>query len=1779
MAAAAEDQRLVETAAVVGCMCWIREGESRESGPFQLGEIVQKDGPDLYQIKLPNDKNKIVKKSLTELLGANEVRAEKMMDLTKLMYIHEAAVSDVLRQRYKRALIYTNVGAMLLVVNPFKDLGLTTTARVLEYRKMPKSEVMSVTTEPHIFAVCAKSVHIFNEPGSDVNLSFVISGESGAGKTESTKHILSFFTTPADGSNTKDPISEAIMAGNPILEAFGNAMTLRNNNSSRFGRLIKLYTRIDEHEGIPVPVLLGGDVTPYLLEKSRITHAAEKERNYHVFYQVCKGIPPERLESELMLPRDWKKLSYLKRTLTFDVPNAKEDHDEREMADMEDSFRKIKLTESEIQSCLRLVAAVLHIGEIVVKARGDTEMTDPESMEPVDKAVKMLGLAEDAEGVGFYACSTQKYFVLPGDTKETASPLKVADAQNSLHSTARTVYEKLFLWFIKKINEAVMVSDASRWAAVLDIFGFEIMAVNSLEQLLINYANERLQQFFIENVFAAEKEEYSNEGIDPSCVVYEDNMALITVIDNEKTKSAEGKPLALGLMKQLNSSCMSGSGTDATFLSDCKKAGYDASLFEQGQGKNANDQFILVHSMARVAYTITNFREKNNEKVQDKSVRMMRSSSDKVLVACFTDDEGGGGGGGFTAQQFKASINSLLDVLQSSTPFFIRCLKPNQTKIPGDYDFKATVTQLASLSILDALTLSQKGYPQRDEYETFLERNKTLCLVVYPHGSTPQETCVDLLKRVGDITPNDYKEGTTKLFLRKSTYRMLDARMQAISRCGDSICADLVRLTTQSRTARKYEAAKERAVKIQAYGRGFSERLVISKRERRKRSLWGITAWAFKLFRFRKDRLAAMTIQCTIREIRQMHIMNELVKQKRSSAAIENLYLYLRCITAQTTLQAAVERMHNQRVFQVVRKLTEKWIEREELRRFWTWRGLSIPAKRLFKQRLKKIIIVQAHVRGKLARKSDRGVQVAKAMKTARSEVMRQNACLAVQRHAKGWLRFMRIHLLWDAAETAQFHTAGREVRQEFCWHRRCVVKIQAQYRAWLVRSVIIWHKLRVLYQADLAVVNKLTTNIMRRSARLVGAKPLSAVAIQCLLDIRAFYPEGWLRSFQDMLKIDGVRKICIGAEHTVSFGNNGIYTWGSDEVGQLGIGGLGGSKETANVSRDRPEGTQAPTYGLVAPVLRAKVLDIACGRWHTIAHVFGSEPVFCWGLNHRGQCGAKHFTPGSAFTATYPKMVRTPETTVPSLVAPVQQISAGPFTSGAICGEAGMGFAYIWGSGEGCGQARDVRVPMRIGSETVHEIQLGDGYGIIVGDYGASSWGTRCSQLGIGADPKRTTKTSNGLLAVRENVRFDVTHVASKTKLVPVPVPIRMPRIGVAQIAVGERHVVARTQDDQVFEWGVRIVVRTDPLEPWERADLGLVHLSLPAKVDVADAVKELRAAGQMTIAFVQGLNSPIAWSFVQTSPKRDIFVSAPMQFRHLRNCSRLEASGSESLVVVLGANPQWPELKVEADEPLSPSPPRGSHQPVSPRSPKAKMPGVLLPAEDKPGVRQPAQAARSSFGTPLSPQRNVSPGPSASRSVSPGRSVSPQRSARSGGMKSPMRSPGRSPLRSPHRRKDVHFLADEDEDGQLSPPFDRQFVPEYGSVSPTRSPPRSPLMKRPIFQSPNFRAGNTPRFVNDDAYDAVAARRGVAGIPPGPGGVRSRSPSPSRPLSGRVGERVEDLTTRMPIDVTAGEASETIGADSKNRTLFEIQHMLRGRSAEDLVAIKRILRGTQED
>merc|ERR1719316_2628040 len=264
-------------------------------------------------------------------------------------------------------------------------------------------------------------------------------------------------------------------------------------------------------------------------------------------------------------------------------------------------------------------------------------------------------------------------------------------------------------------------------------------------------------------------------------------------------------------MKVLNSACMSGSATDQSFLADMKAAKYPDKYFEPGQGVKAQDQFILSHSMARVTYTILNFREKNMEKLEDK--------------------------------QFKISINSLLSNLMDSQPFFVRCLKPNHTKIPGDYEFKSVVTQLQSLSILDALQLAQKGYPTRETFADFLERFHLLSLRFNSTGETPVEELVDLLAKVGDLTPNDYQIGTTKVFLKKQPTRLLEGMQLRIIREGAEVCDQIVRVSTAHRVRFSYDDSLKKALAIQAHARGFMERLVILRRYRRKRALWGVCLW------------------------------------------------------------------------------------------------------------------------------------------------------------------------------------------------------------------------------------------------------------------------------------------------------------------------------------------------------------------------------------------------------------------------------------------------------------------------------------------------------------------------------------------------------------------------------------------------------------------------------------------------------------------------------------------------------------------------------------------------------------------------------------------------------------------------------------------------------------------------------------------------------------------------------------------------------------------------
>jgi hypothetical protein len=1728
----ADSDRLDDLGAAPGAACWVCEGETREQGPFCLGEIVQKEG-DSIKVKIGGGKT--VTKPLKELLGANDVSAKDVSDLTKLMYIHPGAVSDVLRQRFLRAQIYTYVGAMLLVVNPFKDLKLVTTEKVLQYRAMEKMLVMESKGEPHVFAVCAKSLHMFQETG-DINLSFVISGESGAGKTETTKHILSFFTTPADGSDVKDPISTAIMAGNPILEAFGNATTQRNNNSSRFGRLIRLYCSVDTVEGVPAPKLHGGDVSPFLLEKSRITHAAEKERNYHVFYQICKSLPKEKLMG-YGIPADWQTLQYLKRTKLFDVPNAKPTHDQNEFADMMEAFHNIKCTESEIDSILRLVAAVLLIGEIEVKQVGETDDVEAADYEAVTKAANMMGLEENAAGVGLFVSCVKKFRVIDG--KETPCPLKVADAQNAMHCAGRAMFEKLFMWQIKKINDAVKLPEGSdvKWAAVLDIFGFEIMAVNSLEQLLINYANERLQQFFIANVFAKERITYSDEGIDPSCVSFEDNAGFILVIDKDTGRDC------LGILSQLNSSCRNGSGTDTTFLNDCKSAKYPKEFFEEGSGVKAAEVFYLLHSMARVEYAVANFREKNMETLQQKQMDVMLSSSDAVLVDCFQPQ--GDGKEGFTGDQFKRSINRLLEILGDSTPFFLRCLKPNQTKIPTDYDYKCTVAQLNSLSILDALQLAQKGYPTRATYDAFMERNALVLGYVYqPEGEDSRSRTLALLTNVGKdgIAKDDFQEGKTKIFLKKLAYRFLENKTANIIRAGQEIANDMIRLASVTRVKDQYQGGLGRCLSIQAFARGWKERLVIQKILKRRRAFWGAVLWTFRTMRFKRDRLAAFTLQCTVRELKHMLSINELVKERRAASAKQNLWCYLQVVRAQRRLRECLEARARARQMEIVKKVARHWIEKEALRRFWTWRGIAVPARRAIRSRICVITKVQARIRGIICRASKTSKQLNEKVLEMRHRIAGGKACFTVQRNAKTFLLSRRFLLMHNAAAVVQYYIRGVGDRSGFVKCRAAASKIQSCFRGWVVRTLIIWRKLMVLHAAEKATTNRLTRNQRKRMLDFLGAKPLSLIHVTAHMDIRSFYPDGWLKGWEELLRRDGCRKLAIGAEHTVVLGQNNIYAWGSDEVGQLGIGEVKSKSQAGSYC-----------YGLVVPQFKARVMDVACGRWHSVAVVEGNQPLFCWGLNHRGQCGLKTYQPGAAFTPAYPKVVRLPKAL--AIEGTVTSIAAGPFTSGAVIKHDGQntGYPYCWGEGEACGQRRDVRLPMRIGQDTCSSLKLGDGYGMAVnGDASfVTSWGRRCSHLGIGAAPQWCPKSESAFRANRQLLRFDTNTFFERMALVSAPVPVRLPRVQVNQIAVGDDHVVALVHNSLVYEWGVRRIVKhnaaSTPDQAHVRADWGLCHIGTPVHLDLSQAI-EVSAAGDMSMMVIDGQSS-LAWTFLETTSKETVAKPAVMQFRALKTSTiRLDATSSSSVTAVVGYSSLWKDLDIVEMDRERVARPRGAAQPVTP-----EMDGKPKP---RPGMRMSmgtpiSRTAPKALGitTPLSPTERMK------------EAMGPKQADRS---KSPDRGGVRMTLRP--------SVALSPRGSGLSPPTTPRTprAGEKGKVTPEKD------FKRPVFLSPSFSGGG-----------------GVAAKPPGSAPSRSGKSQYSRgelgsanTLSrmesprGRAAAPDQDPLSPKPArpPTTVHELVEggqgTAVSDERARMMFEIQATLRNCSNAELSTIARQIR-----
>ncbi|NXQ05691.1 MYH1B protein, partial [Vidua macroura] len=573
---------------------------------------IQSREPGKITVKTEGGETLTVKED--QIFSMNPPKYDKIEDMAMMTHLHEPAVLYNLKERYAAWMIYTYSGLFCVTVNPYKWLPVYNPEVVLAYRGKKRQEA-----PPHIFSISDNAYQFMLTDRE--NQSILITGESGAGKTVNTKRVIQYFATiAASGDKKKEEkssgkmqgtLEDQIISANPLLEAFGNAKTVRNDNSSRFGKFIRI------HFGA-TGKLASADIETYLLEKSRVTFQLKAERSYHIFYQIMSNKKPELIDMLLITtnPYDFHYVSQGEVT----VPSI---DDQEELMATDSAIDILGFTADEKTAIYKLTGAVMHYGNLKFKQKQREEQAEPDGTEVADKAAYLMGLnsADLLKALCYPRVKVGNEYVTKGQT--------VQQVYNSVGALAKSVFEKMFLWMVVRINQQLDTKQPRQYfIGVLDIAGFEIFDFNSLEQLCINFTNEKLQQFFNHHMFVLEQEEYKKEGIEWEFIDFGmDLAACIELIE---------KPM--GIFSILEEECMFPKATDTSF----KNKLYDQHLgksnnFQKpkpGKGK-AEAHFSLVHYAGTVDYNITGWLEKNKDPLNETVVGLYQKSSLKTLALLF----------------------------------------------------------------------------------------------------------------------------------------------------------------------------------------------------------------------------------------------------------------------------------------------------------------------------------------------------------------------------------------------------------------------------------------------------------------------------------------------------------------------------------------------------------------------------------------------------------------------------------------------------------------------------------------------------------------------------------------------------------------------------------------------------------------------------------------------------------------------------------------------------------------------------------------------------------------------------------------------------------------------------------------------------------------------------------------------------------------------------------------------------------------------------------------
>ncbi|XP_062294629.1 myosin heavy chain, fast skeletal muscle-like [Scomber scombrus] len=727
---------------------------------YLKGKLVKKEGGKAT-VETLSGKTVTVKED--DIHAMNPPKYDKIEDMAMMTHLNEPAVLFNLKERFSSWMIYTYSGLFCVVVNPYKWLPVYDSQVVGAYRGKKRIEA-----PPHIFSISDNAYQFMLTDRE--NQSILITGESGAGKTVNTKRVIQYFATIAvTGSKKTEPIpgkmqgslEDQIIAANPLLESYGNAKTVRNDNSSRFGKFIRIHFGTSGK-------LASADIETYLLEKSRVTFQLSAERSYHIFYQLMTGHKAELLEALLITtnPYDFHMVSQGEVTV-------KSIDDIEEFIATDAAIDILGFTAEEKLGIFKLTGAVMHHGNMKFKQKPREEQAEPDGTEEADKIAYLMGLnsADMLKALCFPRVKVGNEMVTKGQT--------VPQVNNSVMALCKSVYEKMFLWMVIRINEMLDTKQPRQFfIGVLDIAGFEIFDFNSFEQLCINFTNEKLQQFFNHHMFVLEQEEYKKEGIEWEFIDFGmDLAACIELIE---------KPM--GIFSILEEECMFPKASDTTF----KNKLHDQHLGKTqafGKPKPAKGKpeahFSLAHYAGVVDYNINGWLDKNKDPLNDSVIQLYQKSSNKLLSLLYASHSSGdgkkqinAGGGGKKGKKkgasfqtvsamFRENLGKLMTNLRSTHPHFVRCLIPNETKTPGLMENFLVIHQLRCNGVLEGIRICRKGFPSRILYGDFKQRYKILNASVIPEGQfIDNKKAAEKLLGSIDVDHTQYKFGHTKVFFK-----------------------------------------------------------------------------------------------------------------------------------------------------------------------------------------------------------------------------------------------------------------------------------------------------------------------------------------------------------------------------------------------------------------------------------------------------------------------------------------------------------------------------------------------------------------------------------------------------------------------------------------------------------------------------------------------------------------------------------------------------------------------------------------------------------------------------------------------------------------------------------------------------------------------------------------------------------------------------------------------------------------------------------------------------